>query len=131
MSNGLDGMYKIQKTARISLDVSEQQALTFAAAESLQPGDVFTFEPDTKGLAGRKECLGMKTWLLWERKRRVKMAMEASGIVDLDAARSFDTLSGIVCYLVRNDAGDFALEIKRPSVGKLVIKRANGDVEAI
>ena len=115
--------------SRTSLEAAEIQLQLFSAAQSLGPGESCTYRPDSIGLDSKKECLAMKTWIGWERKRRMKMALVSEGMEGAFVVDSIDPLAGISIYLHKAEDGGYELDIRKPAGGRIVVRRRDGGVE--
>lgn len=111
-------------TQKISLPTSTSNQLFYTAAQTLEAGDQVVYESILPGADGKAECLGLRSWLYWERKRRVRDALEAGG-----EAAGADTLVGTHTSLQRLSDGRWGLVVKKIAPGKITVTRADGRVE--
>ena len=113
-------------TTAMNLDASQTQLNFFAAAESLAPGEFCYYQPNTKGAESKRRCLGMKAWMTWERKRRIKvLSLGSEAILGLPGV---DPLAGTSMYLDKDEEGNYRLKIERSEEEQILIHKKDGTV---
>ena len=114
-------------TTAMNLDSSPTQQNFFAAAESLQVGESCLYTPFVGGPESKKRCLGMKAWMTWERKRRIKvMSLGTSSTAGLAGV---DPLAGTSMYLEKDETGTtYRLKIVKPEEEQILVFKNDGSI---
>jgi len=116
-------------TTAMNLESNQTQLNFFAAAESLEPGESCLYTPSVGGTESKKRCQGMKAWITWERKRRIKVMSLGSEAVG--GLAGVDPLAGTSMYLDKDDAGTtYRLKIIKPIEEQILVFKNDGTVLA-
>ena len=114
-------------TTAMNLESNQTQLNFFAAAESLEVGESCLYTPSVGGPESKKRCLGMKAWMTWERKRRIKVMSLGSGAVG--GLSGVDPLAGTSMYLEKDETGTtYRLKIVKPEEEQILIFKKDGQV---
>jgi len=111
-------------TTAMNLDASTTQLNFFSAAESLSVGESCLYKPSTGGPESKKRCLGMKAWMTWERKRRIKVM----SLGTMGGLSGIDPLAGTSMYLDKDSSGNYSLKIIKPEEEQILLYKLDGSV---
>ena len=111
-------------TTAMNLESNQTQLNFFAAAESLEAGESCLYTPATKGPESKKRCLGMKAWMTWERKRRIKVM----SLGTMGGLSGIDPLAGTSMYLDKDSSGNYSLKIIKPEEEQILLYKLDGSV---
>lgn len=84
----------------------------FDKASLLGPGETVTLRASLPGAMGKKELQGVRSWMLHERRRRKREAMDSmvmDGDLDLEALENADPLRCVGTIMEENPRGTWTL----------------------